>query len=94
MSADPPVKDLDDVIRWVAAHRGQTHERHANQEKREEQVTTALEALATRCDTMAGQVRCLERMVVRWSTIGALLGATLGAVAVQLFRHYLLTRGP
>lgn len=94
MSNDPPVKDLDDVIRWVAAHRAQTRERHVSQEKREDQLDLALAALVNRCDTMAGRVSCLEKMVVRWSTIAALIGATLGAAGVQLFRHYLLTGGP
>lgn len=91
MSSDPPVKNLDDVIRWVAAHRAQTRERHASQEKRDHQVDVGLDALATRLEIMGGRVSCLERTIVRSTTIAAVVGAGLGAAAVQLFRHYLTT---
>ena len=84
MTTEPPVQKPDDVIPWISAHRAGTAERWSAQRATNDRVDARIERLED-------GVRCLDVKVAKWSAISALVGAGVGAGAVQLLRY--LTAG-
>ena len=80
MTHEPEIKTEADLLPWAMAHRARSAERWDNQDKLNSAQGKHLAKFEER-------MRCIERMVAKWSMLAAIIGGGLGALLAALIRY-------